>query len=172
MAYIQYSLFGKTLQELLHQETGWISEPCWNPSSGAPEFQYLALESGRMPEWWEGMAPISAGGLWTPNIGEAPDGWRDGGESSLWQILEANVPERYYLNPVNCTHILTLAARAGCRPPEAIEYLLLRQGGKYPCSIPLRSAGCASQQKVKTRRRSSGALEGQMTLFQLCYQKQ
>lgn len=167
MAYIQFSLFGKTLQELLHQETGWISEPYWKHSK-APAFQYLALGNGRMPDWWEGMAPISVGGLWTPSIGEAADGWQEDAGSSWWQILEENVPERYYLNPVNCIHILTLAVRAGCRPPEWIEYLLLRQGGRYPSSIPSKNVGCASRPKTKMHLRSSGALEGQMVLFPPC----
>ena len=168
MAYIQLSLFGKTLQELLLQEAGWISEPFWSPSA-RPPFQFLYLESGRQPEWWEGMAPISAGGLWTPSIGEAPDGWRGAEGCFSWQILEENVPERYYLNPVNCTHFLQLAERAGCRPPEWIEYLLLRQGGKYQSFIPLKSGECGRWQKKGTKKRSSQVLEGQMTLFPPCF---
>ena len=178
MAYIQLSLFGKTLQELLLQEAGWISEPFWSPSA-RPPFQFLYLESGRQPEWWEGMAPISAGGLWTPSIGEAPDGWRGAEGCFSWQILEENVPERYYLNPVNCTHFLQLAERAGCRhsralrcthflqlaeragcrPPEWIEYLLLRQGGKYQSFIPLKSGECGRWQKKGTKKRSSQVLK-------------
>jgi len=167
MVYIQLSLFGKTSQELLLQETGWISEPCWKRWERR-SFQCLVREPGHTLEWWEGMAPICVGGSWTPNISEAPGGWPEGAGSSSWQILEENVPGRYYLNPVNCTHILNLAARAGCRPPEPIEYLLLRQGGRYPSSIPSRSAVCGRPPRDRTSKNSWEVLEGQMTLFLPC----
>ena len=85
--------------------------------------------------------------------------------SSSWQILEDSVPQKYYLNPTNCTHILTLAERAGCPPAKEIEYLLIKQGGKYQSYVPLRKEEPEGAQNIRTRRGSSEVLDGQMTLF-------
>ena len=53
---------------------------------------------------------------------------------SSWRILEADVPQTYYLSPVQCSHFLRLAERAGGPPPKEIEQLLLKQGGRYQSS--------------------------------------
>ena len=66
--------------------TGWILEPSY-PLSQTPMFQCLLLEDGQEPEWCEGERLTSAGGSWTPSIGQAP-GWHDGSASFLWQTLE------------------------------------------------------------------------------------
>ena len=76
MVYFQQSLFGKTSWERFHQMTGWILEPSY-PLSQTPMFQCLLLEDGQEPEWCEGERLTSAGGSWTPSIGQAPD-WHDG----------------------------------------------------------------------------------------------
>ena len=73
MVYFQQSLFGKTSWERFHQMTGWILEPSY-PLSQTPMFQCLLLEDGQEPEWCEGERLTSAGGSWTPSIGQAPIG--------------------------------------------------------------------------------------------------
>ena len=76
MVYFQQSLFGKMSWERFHQMTGWILEPSY-PLSQTPMFQCLLLEDGQEPEWCEGERLTSAGGSWTPSIGQAP-GLHDG----------------------------------------------------------------------------------------------
>ena len=111
MVYFQQSLFGKTSWERFHQMTGWILEPSY-PLSQTPMFQCLLLEDGQEPEWCEGERLTSAGGSWTPSIGQAPD-WHDGSASFLWQTLEDGVPTKYFLSPAQCSHFLHLAEIAG-----------------------------------------------------------
>ena len=166
MAYFQLSLFGKTSQERFHQITGWTLNPCWNHSQ-IPRFQCLILEDGQNAEWLEGVSLTSVGASWTPSIGENPPSYREESASLSWQILEDSVPQKYYLNPVNCTHFLTLAQRAGYPPPEPVEYLLLKQGGKYPSYVPLRKEECEAVQNREIYPDSYEASDGQMTLFPL-----
>lgn len=66
-------------------------------------------------------------GLWlgdslTLNIGESPNAER---ESLLSQILEVNVPQKYYLSARACQGILTRASRRGKPLPELLEQALL-----------------------------------------------
>ena len=107
----QQSLFGKTSSELGYLETGWIILP-YCERSRAPKFQCLLLDSGQMPEWCEGDDVISPGASWTPNIGQTPE-LRAGKESFSWQILQDNVPEKYYLSPAHCSRILICAPSTG-----------------------------------------------------------
>ena len=160
---IQLSLFGKTSWEAFLQMTGWILEP-YSPPSPAPRFQCLLLEDGREPEWCEGDALTSAGGSWTPSIGQSP-GWPGGSASFSWQILEGGVLPRYCLSPGQCSHFLRLAEKAGCPPPKEIEALLLKQGGVYPSSTPFSCSGCDVPPRIDTPSNFKGVLEGQLTLF-------
>ena len=64
------------------------------------------------------------GGYWTLNFGESP---RDAEESSLSQILEATVPERYYLSPKACGGIIRRAGNRGKKLPPILEAALLMQ---------------------------------------------
>lgn len=168
MVNIQLSLLGKTSWERFLQMTGWTIEPCWNPSQ-IPAFQCLLLEDGQTPEWCEGEALTSPGGLWIPVHGECHS---EGSVSFSWQILEDSVPEKFYLSPGLCSKILRLAQKAGCPPPPEIEYLLKKQGGRCPSSIPFRTGACGERQRNRTRLRSSAALEGQQTLFPPSWPKQ
>lgn len=68
-----------------------------------------------------------AGVCWMSSIGQTP-GWPGVSGCSSWRILEADVPERSCLSPAACSRLLRLAETLGCPPPEAIEYLLLKQG--------------------------------------------
>ena len=165
MAHFQLSLFGKTSWERFHQMTGWILDPCSNPSQ-IPKFQCLLLEDGQMPEWCEGDNLTSHGDCLMPDIGEGPALSNDENASSSYRILEDSVPQKYYITPAVCTKILRLAERTGCPPPKKIEYLLLKQGGKYPSSIPFKTGVCGGTHKKATIRDLSAALENQLTLFQ------
>lgn len=156
----------ETSQERFHQITGWTLNPCWNHSQ-IPRFQCLLLEDGQNAEWLEGVSLTSAGASWTPSIGENPPSYREESASLSWQILEDSVPQKYYLNPVNCTHFLILAERAGYPPPEPVEYLLLKQGGEYPSYVPLRKDECEAVQNRGIYPDSYEASDGQMTLFPL-----
>ena len=164
MAHFQLSLFGKTSWEHFHQMTGWILEPCCNPSQ-PPRFQCLLLDDGQMPEWCEGERLTSLGGSWMPNIGEGPDYNSEEGASSSWRILEDSVPPKYFITTAVCSKILRLAQRAGCPPPREIEYLLLKQGGSYPSSTPFKTDVCVAMPKRATMWDLSAALENQLTLF-------
>lgn len=171
MVYFQQSLFGKMSWERFHQITGWILEPSY-PRSQTPMFQCLLLEDGQEPEWCEGERLTSAGGSWTPSIGESPGLFSEEKESSLWRILEDSVPQKYYLSPAICSRFLRLAQTTGCPPPEPVEYLLIKQGGRYPSSAPFRNGVCGVLQNQETSLLSSQVSDGQMNLFQLCWQKQ
>ena len=96
----------------------------------------LLLEDGQEPEWCEGDVLTSAGGSWTPSIGQAPEGLARGSGFSSWRILEADVPQTYYLSPVQCSHFLRLAERAGGPPPKEIEQLLFETGRQIPVIHP------------------------------------
>ena len=165
MVYFQQSLFGKMSWERFHQMTGWILEPSYLLSQ-TPMFQCLLLEDGQEPEWCEGERLTSAGGSWTPSIGQAPD-WHDGSVSFLWQTLEDGAPTKYFLSPVQCSHFLRLAERAGGPPPKEIEQLLLKQGGRYQSSTPFSASVCGERQKGRKKRPSETASDYQLTLFPL-----
>jgi hypothetical protein len=65
----------------------------------------------------------------THNFGECPNVVA---ESSLSQILEANVPEKYYLSQMACLGILRRAEKRGKKLPEVLEAALKQQAG---CSM-------------------------------------
>ena len=161
----QQSLFGKTSSELGYLETGWIILP-YCERSRAPKFQCLLLDSGQMPEWCEGDDVISPGAFWTPNIGQTPE-LHAGKESFSWQILQANVPEKYYLSPAHCSRILICAVLAGCPPPKPIEEILLKQGGVYPSSNPFPDCECAVVPSTTINGCFSEALENGQIHFPL-----
>ena len=164
MVGIQLSVFGKTLRERFLQMTGWILQPC-SVRSQVPRFQCLLVD-GHTPEWCEGERLMCAGGSWTPSIGQAPEGWHEGSGFSSWRILEADVPQTYYLSPVQCSHFLRLAERAG-GPPKEIEQLLLKQGGRYQSSTHFSASVCGERQKGRKKRPSETASDYQLTLFPL-----
>lgn len=161
----QLSLFGRTSWEAFHQATGLILRPC-SRRSQTPTFQFLLLEDGPTPEWCEAEGLTSAGGSWTPNIGQAP-AWRDGREFSSWRILEGGVLTKYCLSPAQCSRFLRLAEKAGCPPPRIIEALLLKQGGEYPSSDLFKCSVCAALRMTDTTSSSGTASDSQMTLFPL-----
>ena len=61
-----------------------------------------------------------------PNIGEYP---KDVVESTLSQILEADVPERYFLSARACKGILRRAEKRGKKLPQILEFVLMMNAG-------------------------------------------
>ena len=61
------------------------------------------------------------------NTGESPS---DARESSLSQILQAEVPEKYYLSAKACQGILRRAAERGKELPEVLQKALERQAAE------------------------------------------
>ena len=123
---IQLSLLGKMYQEPSAATSETISDACWKRlrTSQGGEYQCLDLraESGCEPvKSWATDTP-SPGGYWTRNTGECPSVAK---ESTLWQILQADAPVKYYLTAKACAGILRRAERRGkALPPllrEALE---------------------------------------------------
>lgn len=79
--------------------------------------------------------------------------------SFSWQISEEHVPQKYYLKPAICDRFLRLAERADCPPPLPVEYLLKKQGGKYPSSVPFKKDVCKAPQKTKIKQNSLEVLD-------------
>lgn len=73
---------------------------------------------------WEMASPLRGGCLML-NTGECPSAAK---ESTLWQILEDNAPEKYYLSAKACQGILNRAKRRGKELPtmlrEALEEVI------------------------------------------------
>ncbi len=103
--------------------TGLILEPCCNPLQ-MPSFQCLCKEDGLTPEWCEATSATLDGEHQTHNFGECPSVAR---ESFLSQILEVDVPQKYYLSPKACVGILRRAENRGKELPEALKAALQAQ---------------------------------------------
>lgn len=132
---IQLSLFGKTCPEHSAPMEEKISEPCWKnlPAWNNQTLQFLDLRRGA-----DGAKPEQSpetGGLWLGdslmlNIGESP---KEESVSLLSQILEVNVPQKYYLSARACQGILTRASRRGKPLPDILRQALLDViGGEIP----------------------------------------
>lgn len=130
MVNIQLSLFGRTYPVLFHQQTERILEPCLKKSQ-KPVFQCLQVASGQPQEWLEGERLTQLGECLTLNFGEYPNVER---ESTLSEILEDNVPEKYSLSPKACLGILRRAKAKGRKLPEnlrvTLEQKIAEQGGE------------------------------------------
>lgn len=130
MVNIQLSLFGRMYPVLFHQQTEQILEPCLKKSQ-RPVFQCLQVASGQPQEWLEGERLTQLGECLTLNFGEYPNVER---ESTLSEILEDNVPEKYSLSPKACLGILRRAKAKGRKLPEnlriALEQKIAEQGGE------------------------------------------
>lgn len=126
----QLSLFGKMCPEL-SAATKARTSVAFSKSSpksarGGVQFLDLLAGSGIMQERsWEMDSPLH-GGCSTLNIGECPSAVKG---STLWQILQADVPERYSLSARACAGILRRAERRGKELPpmlrEALEEAVL-----------------------------------------------
>ena len=117
---------GRTSQERSAAITARTSGASLKRSQGSAtkKYQFLDLraESGLLPEkLWE-LDTLLHGERSTRNTGECPSAVR---ESTLWQILQADAPEKYCLSAKACAGILRRAERRGkALPPmlrEALE---------------------------------------------------
>ena len=125
---IQLSLFGKTYPEHSVPTEEKISEPCWKnlPAWNSQTFQFLDLRVGGADGAKLEQSP-ETDGLWhndslTLNIGESP---KEESVSLLSQILEVNVPQKYYLSARACQGILNRASRRGKALPDLLKNALL-----------------------------------------------
>ena len=114
---------GKTSPERSAATKARTSKPSSKPSQSSvkTEFQYLNLKNGGvLGASWE-TAGALPGGSTTLNTGEYPSAVV---ESNLSQILQANVPEKYYLSARACQGILNRAERRGKKLPDMLEAAL------------------------------------------------
>ena len=126
----QLSLFGKTSAERSPQikERTFASSSKSSAKLKTKPLQFLDLRSGGANgilsgALWQTDSP-SLGEYWTLNIGESP---KDEEESFLWQILEANVPTKYYLSETACRGVLRRAENRGKDLPKLLHLALLLQ---------------------------------------------
>lgn len=172
MECIQLSLFGKTYPEhsVLTEEK--ILEPCWKnlPAWNNQTFQFLDLRVGGADGTKPEQSP-EADGLWhgdslTLNTGEYPNAEN---ASLLSQILEVNVPQKYYLSARACQGILTRASRRGKPLPGVLRQALMDViGGANPYTLKIRS-GCSGGGKgalVQIEKSATLSTLQDQTLFQ------
>lgn len=121
---IQLSLFGKTCPEpslQTRERTSDASSKSLLESAGTAQYLDLTKANGNQPERSWATDTASRGGNSTRNTGECPSVAR---ESTLWQILQADAPEKYYLSARACKGILRRAERRGkALPPMLLEAL-------------------------------------------------
>lgn len=103
----------------------------------APMFLDLRTGSGNLAgvSWGTGIPWLGA--FSTLNFGECPNVVE---ESGLWQILEANVPQKYFLSETACLGVLRRAERRGKKLPEILEKALKQQierWRKYGSPLPV-----------------------------------
>lgn len=129
MENIQLSLFGRMYPELFQVTTERILELCLKKSQ-TPIFQCLQVANGQPQEWLEGERLTPLGESLMLNIGEYPSVEN---ESTLSEILEDNVPEKYYLSPKACLGILRRAKNKGRKLPDNLRIALeqkVAEGGE------------------------------------------
>lgn len=172
MGCIQLSLFGRMSPELSVPTEEKISELCWKnlPALHSQTFQFLDLRV-----WGaDGANPVQSpepDGLWHGdssmlNIGESPNVEN---VLRLSQILEGNVPQKYYLSARACQGILTRASRRGKPLPDILRQALMDViGGANPYTLKIRS-GCSGGGKdalVQTEKSATLSTLQDQTLFQ------
>ena len=131
MEYIQDSLFGKMYPELSQVTEDKISVSSLKSSSKSQSRQPLCLMFQKADGHTQTAIGVTDGALRTEflmhNSGESPNA---AVESTLSQILEVNVPEKYYLSAKACEGILRRAERRGKELPkmlkEALEQMIAR----------------------------------------------
>lgn len=104
--------FRTVLEKLAHAAQPDVSIP--RPAGGGGD--------GARPEQSSETAGLWHGGCSTLNVGECPS---VESVSQLSQILEVNVPQRYFLSARACQGILTRASRRGKALPDLLKTALL-----------------------------------------------
>ena len=88
----------------------------------------LDLRGGQPPgRSWQTIS-VSHGGYLMRSTGESPNAEN---VSTLSQILQAGVPEKYYLSPKACQGILRRASVRGKELPEILRLALERQAALF-----------------------------------------
>ena len=121
---IQLSLFGRTCPEPSAATKAKTSDASLKSSSElARKYLFLDLrtDAGHSQERSWVTATVSRGGSSTRNTGECPSAAK---ESTLWQILQENAPEKYYLSARACEGILRRAERRGKELPPILREAL------------------------------------------------
>ena len=121
---------GKMSPELSPAQTARTSGRSSKKPSELRTADYLFLDlrpggGNLLGPCWEKNSPL-LGAFWTLNTGASP---KDAVESSLSQILQATVPQRYYLSRTACMGILRRAEERGKDLPPQLEAALERQAG-------------------------------------------
>ena len=118
-------LYGKTSPEpfLVTQVKTSASSSKSSAGSKTRPLRFLRL-SGNQQGWSRETAGVLPGESSTPNIGESPSAVR---ESSLSQILEAEVPAKYFLSERACEGILRRAKARGEELPPMLKEALEQQ---------------------------------------------
>ena len=122
----QLSLSGKMCPELSAatkaRTSVTFSKSSQKSARGGVQFLDLREGSGILPERSWATVTASRGDSSTRNTGECPSVAR---ESTLWQILQANALEKYYLSAKACEGISRRAEKRGKKLPlmlrEALE---------------------------------------------------
>ena len=115
--------YGRTYPETSRLTRDWIFEPCLKKSDRL-QFQCLKVENGQTQGWQNCQRVISHGEYWMLNIGASPSVAE---ESFLSQILQAEVPEKYYLSAKACLGILRRAEKRGKELPPELKAALEAQ---------------------------------------------
>ena len=135
MDYIQESLFGRTYQEHLVPTKEKTLEQFSKSLSTSASRQPLCLKFQRQGGHTTIVGMEIDGALHTElsmlNTGVSP---KEDVESTLSQILEVDVPKKYYLSKTACEGILRRAERRGKKLPqmlqEALEQMIESEQGK------------------------------------------
>lgn len=169
---IQLSLFGRTCPEHSVPTEEKISEPCWKnlPALNIQTFQFLDLRVGgadgaKLEQSLE-TDGLWRGDSWTVNIGESPNAVK---ESLLSQILEDNVPQKFYLSARACQGILVRASRRGKPLPDILRQALMDViggGNSYTLKIHSGCAGGGKGALVQTEKSATLSTLQDQTLFQ------
>lgn len=129
---------GKTSPAPSPAPRGRTSVPSWRKLSELKAIPYMSLDltpgAGNLlgESYWEILSPWR-GGLWTLNTGVSP---REEKESSLSQILQEQVPRRYYLSKTACLGILRRARERGKELPPQLKTALEIQSGLRAANDP------------------------------------
>ncbi len=127
MEYIQESFFGKMYPEHSVATKERTSESSSKSLSKLQSRQPLCLRFQRKDGHTPTVTGVTDGALLTEflmlNSGECPNA---AVESFLSQILQVNVPEKYYLSKTACEGILRRAERRGKELPAMLKEALLQ----------------------------------------------
>ena len=128
MADTQDTSYGRTSPVRSAPTKEKTSKPSSKRSSGsknrAPRCLCLRKTSGPTPTYtWESNGALLTA-LLTRNTGESPS---EDAASTLSRILQAGVPDKYYLSPKACQGILRRASVRGKELPEILRLALERQ---------------------------------------------